>query len=76
MGKEGRGGFERQGSKGREKQYFSSGVQIDVVSLSVGMETVDREKTVTGEERKICKLGGKEREGGELGLKGGVGFGD
>lgn len=54
MGKEGRGGFERQGSEGSEKQYFSSGVQIDVVSLSVGMETVDREKTGAGEERKIC----------------------
>ena len=39
----------REGSEGREKQYFSSGVQIDMVSLSVGMETVDREKTGSGE---------------------------
>ena len=38
----------REGSEGREKQYFSSGVQIDMVSLSVGMETVDREKTGMG----------------------------
>ena len=49
----------REGSEGREKQYFSSGVQIDMVSLSVGMETVDREKTGTGNN---MLTGGQERD--------------
>ena len=62
MGKEGRGGFERQGLEGREKQYFSSGVQIDVVSLSVVMETVGRKQGREKREKYVNR--GDRIEGG------------